>query len=220
MLFAPPQPPVAVPEQGVLVLGRSKQCDLTIVSPDASRRHAEIVSQDGAYTLRDLDSTNGTLVNGQRIQEHGLAPGDRIDIGGNLVTFCRIDAALDHVEPASGGDTKTRLMERPALGECIRGSLGEIPPFAVIQMLEMGRKSGVLEVDDGDVGPGRLWLAGGAPVHAETKGKRGFDAAICIANANSGRFSFEPGRAAPELTIHASATELLLEAARHVDESL
>lgn len=220
MLFAPPRPPVPVPEQGVLVLGRSRRCDLTIPSPDASRRHAEIVYQDGGYVLRDLGSTNGTYVNGRRVQQHALETGDRIEIGGDLVTFCRIDPALDAVDLADGGDAKTRLMERPALGECIQGSLAEIPPFVVIQMLEMGRKSGVLEVDEGDVGRSRLWLADGAPVHAETVDQRGFDAAICIANVSSGRFSFEPGRAAPEHTIRASATELLLEASRHLDENL
>jgi pSer/pThr/pTyr-binding forkhead associated (FHA) protein len=220
LLFAPPRPPLALPEQGTLVLGRSRSCDLTIVSPDASRRHAEIVCAQGRPLLRDLGSTNGTFVNGQRIREHQLATGDRIEIGGDLVTFCEIDPALDAAEAAEGGEAQTRMTERPALGECIRGSLAEIPPFAVLQMLEMGRKAGVLEVDEGEIGPARLWLVDGAPVHAETKGQRGFDAAISIVNAASGRFSFEPGRAAPEHTIRASATELLLEASRHLDEGL
>lgn len=218
MLFVPPRPPLALPAQGTLVLGRSKRCDLSIASPDASRRHAEIVGAEGGYLLRDLGSTNGTFVNGLRVQEHRLATGDRIEIGGDLVTFCEIDPALDAADAGEGGEAKTRLMERPALGECIQGSLAEIPPFAVIQMLEMGRKTGVLGVDEGEIGPGLLWLSNGAPVHAETKGQRGFDAAICIVNAGSGRFSFEPGRAAPEHTIRASTTELLLEASRQLDE--
>jgi hypothetical protein len=220
MLFVPPRPPLALPERGTLVLGRSRDCDLTIASPDASRRHAEIVCEPGSQLLRDLGSTNGTFVNGLRVQEHRLVTGDRIEIGGDLVTFCEIDPALDAAEASEGGEAKTRMMERPALGECIQGSLAEIPPFAVLQMLEMGRKTGVLEVDEGEVGPARLWLGDGAPVHAETKAQRGFDAAICIVNAGSGRFSFEPGRAAPEHTIRASTTELLLEASRHLDEGL
>ena len=111
-------------------------------------------------------------------------------------------------------------MERPALGECVQGSLSEIPPFAVLQMLELGRKTGVLEVGGGGIGLGRLWLVAGNPVHAETKDQCGFDAAISIVNVRSGRFSFEPGRATPDSTIQASATELLLEASRHLDENL
>ena len=65
----------------------------------------------------------------------------------------------------------------------------------------------------------RQLLASGAPVHADTKSLRGFDAAVAIANATTGRFSFEPNRAAPEKTIQASVTELLLEASRQLDES-
>ena len=219
MLFAPPLPPLVLPEEGSVVMGRSKSCDLTIPSPDASRRHAEIELVDQAYLLRDLGSTNGTFVNGAQIQEKQLETGDRIDIGGELVTFCRIDPGLEAPEAAdAAGEAKTRMMERPVFGECIRGSLAEIPPFAVLQMLEMGRKSGLLEIDDGDVGPGRLWLVDGNPVHSETKRQHGFDAAVVIVNASSGSFSFEPGRAPPEHTIRASVTELLLEASRQLDE--
>jgi len=218
MLFAPPLPPLALPEQGSVVMGRSRSCELTIPSPDASRRHAEIERVDQGYLLRDLGSTNGTFVNGAQVQEKQLETGDRIDIGGELVTFCQIDPGLEAPEAADAGEAKTRMMERPAFGECIRGSLAEIPPFAVLQMLEMGRKTGLLEVDEGDVGPGQLWLVDGAPVHSETKRQHGFDAAVAIVNASSGSFSFEPGRAAPEHTIRASVTELLLEASHQLDE--
>jgi hypothetical protein len=56
-------------------------------------------------------------------------------------------------------------------------------------------------------------------VHAETKSQKGFDAALTLVNAASGRFSFEPGCRAPEATIEASVTEVLLEATRLLDES-
>ena len=217
MLFLPPQPPVALGKKGSLVIGRSRTCDLTLASPDASRRHAEIVTLASGYLVRDLGSTNGTWVNGERIEERPLRSGDRIEIGGDLMTFCVVDPALETAD-ASAGEAKTMLMERPALGECIRGDLAEIPPFAVLQMLEMGRKTGVFQVETHE-GTGRLWLGSGAPIHAETKTLRGFDAAVAIVHATTGRFSFEPNRAAPERTIQASVTELLLEASRQLDES-
>jgi len=219
MLFLPPQPPLPLPEQGLIVLGRSKSCDLTIPSPDASRRHAEIHCEQGRYLLRDLGSTNGSFVNGKQIEERPLETGDRIGIGGELVTFCLIDPALDAQDATDDDRAATRMTERPVFGECIQGSLVEIPPFAVVQMLEMGRKTGLLELDATEVGVGRLWLREGAPVHAETKHQRGFDAAVSIANTSTGRFSFEPGRGSPEQTIRASVTELLLEASRHLDEN-
>jgi pSer/pThr/pTyr-binding forkhead associated (FHA) protein len=218
MLFLPPLPPSQLPAEGGFVLGRSRSCDLTLKTPDASRRHAEIVSVTGGYLIRDLGSTNGTFVNGDRIEERQLHTGDRIEIGGDLITFCEVDPALDAAEVDEGGEAKTMLIERPALGECIQGDLAEIPPFAVLQILEMGRKTGVLQVET-DSGTGSLWLVDGAPVHAETKSQHGFEAAMSIANATSGRFSFEPSRAAPENTVQASVTELLLEASRYLDES-
>jgi pSer/pThr/pTyr-binding forkhead associated (FHA) protein len=218
MLFLPPLPPTQLPDEGCFVLGRSRGCDLTLKSPDASRRHAEISALSTGYLIRDLGSTNGTFVNGERIEERELHTGDRVEIGGDLITFCQVDPALDAGEVTHGGEAKTMLMERPALGECIQGDLAEIPPFAVLQILEMGRKTGVLQVET-DSGTGNLWLVDGAPVHAETKSQHGFGAATDIVNATSGRFSFEPSRAAPEHTIQASVTELLLEASRYLDEN-
>jgi len=218
MLFLPPLPPSQLPAEGCFVVGRSRSCNLTLKTPDASRRHAEIAAGTAGYLIRDLGSTNGTFVNGERIEECELHTGDRIEIGGDLITFCQVGSALDTGEITDGGEAKTMLMERPALGECIQGDLAEIPPFAVLQILEMGRKTGVLQVET-DSGTGSLWLVDGVPAHAETKSQRGFDAAIAIANAASGRFNFEPGRATPEHTVEASVTELLLEAARCLDEN-
>lgn len=215
MLFLPPHPPVSVPSEGAVVIGRSRSCLVTLSSPDASRRHAEIVPVPAGHLLRDLGSTNGTFVNGERIEERTLASGDRIEIGNELVTFCHVDANLD--VPDEGDEAQTVMRERPALGECVQGDLTEIPPYAVLQMLELGRKSGVLLIES-DAGAGFLWLNEGAPSHAETKGQKGFDAALAIVTAESGRFSFEPNRVAPERTIEASVTELLLEAFRQIDE--
>uniref|UniRef100_UPI0034D98250 FHA domain-containing protein n=1 Tax=Armatimonas sp. TaxID=1872638 RepID=UPI0034D98250 len=47
----------------------------------ASRRHAQLVSENGGVALEDLGSTNGTFVNGQRITRVALALGDQIVIG-------------------------------------------------------------------------------------------------------------------------------------------
>jgi hypothetical protein len=217
MLFAPPQPPLTLPEKGAVVVGRSRSCDLTLPTPDASRRHAEIVSDGEIWLLRDLGSTNGTFLNGARIDAREISPGDRIEIGGDLMTFCIVDPGLDATSESTSDQAQTVLRERPVLGECVTGDLAEIPPYALLQMLELGVKTGLLELDTPD-GPGRLWLAHGSPVHAETKSLAGFDAAVAIANASAGRFRFEPGCESPDSTIAASVTELLLEAARTLDE--
>ncbi len=70
------QPQQIVVDNPPFVIGRSEDCDLTIESNRISRRHVEILHDDDGYKLRDLGSTNGTLLNGQRIEEARLCDGD------------------------------------------------------------------------------------------------------------------------------------------------
>jgi pSer/pThr/pTyr-binding forkhead associated (FHA) protein len=217
MLFLPPLPPLPLRPAEAVVIGRSRSCDLCLRSPDASRRHAEIALTASGWEVRDLDSTNGTFVNGERVTQHLLRPGDRIEIGGDAITFCEVGVGVEDRSGSATGEAQTMTVERPLPGETFQGSLAEIPPFAVLQILEMGRKTGCLQLETDD-GPGRIWLAAGAPVHAETKCLRGFDAAVAIVHASAGRFRFESGAQAAEQTIRATVTELLLEASRLLDE--
>jgi hypothetical protein len=69
------------------VLGRSRDADVQIEDPNVSRRHAEIVQEGSAYWLVDLGSTNGTEVNGRRVQRAQLDEGSRFTIGETTVTF-------------------------------------------------------------------------------------------------------------------------------------
>jgi hypothetical protein len=72
-----------------VVVGRSKDCDLQITDPNASRRHAEIRQEGSAFWLIDLDSTNGTTVNGHRTARAKLDTGDVITIGSTDLLFER-----------------------------------------------------------------------------------------------------------------------------------
>jgi pSer/pThr/pTyr-binding forkhead associated (FHA) protein len=217
MLFLPPLPPLQLRDGESVIVGRSRSCDLALRSPDASRRHAEIAPGASGWLVRDLDSTNGTFVNGERIRERPLRPGDRIEIGSDAITFCEVGVEIERLDAGASGEAQTMMVERPALGESFQGDLAEIPTFAVLQILELGRKTGCLHTET-DAGPGRIWLDEGAPTHAETKHQRGFDAAVAVVHAAAGRFRFEPGAQASERTIEASVTELLLEASRLLDE--
>ena len=71
------------------VIGRSSECDITLADSNVSRRHAEIRRIGDGYSLVDLGSTNGTEVNGQRIQETALMSGDVISVGTTEITFER-----------------------------------------------------------------------------------------------------------------------------------
>ena len=65
----------------VSTLGRSRDCDVVVPDPNASRTHAEIRHIGLDYFLVDMGSTNGTEVNGQVVKRHALAEGDRIVVG-------------------------------------------------------------------------------------------------------------------------------------------
>jgi Protein of unknown function (DUF3662)/FHA domain len=69
------------------VIGRSRESDVQISDPNASRRHAEIRREGGAFSIVDLGSTNGLDVNGKRTQRAKLSDGDRITIGTTDLVF-------------------------------------------------------------------------------------------------------------------------------------
>ena len=76
-------------DQRVIVIGRSSDCDVQLDDATVSRRHAEVRHIGDGYSLVDLGSTNGTEVNGQRIQETALMNGDVIAVGTTRITFER-----------------------------------------------------------------------------------------------------------------------------------
>lgn len=67
--------------QRELLVGRHHSCDVVLSDPTVSRRHARLVFRDGNWVLQDLESTNGTTVNGVLIGRCVLRPGDRLSLG-------------------------------------------------------------------------------------------------------------------------------------------
>ncbi len=90
----------------VTLVGRRTDCQLRIPISSVSRRHCELRMADGGLYLRDLGSSNGTFVNGHRLQgEAELTPGDLVSIG-SLVFVVRLDGhprAIDASEAARRG---------------------------------------------------------------------------------------------------------------------
>ena len=73
----------------VVVLGRSRECDITLDDANVSRRHAEVRRENGNWFVVDLGSTNGIEVNGKRTDRAKLEHDDRILLGKTEVTFER-----------------------------------------------------------------------------------------------------------------------------------
>ena len=63
------------------LVGRAPTCDVPIIDPTISRRHAELRCDDDGVQVRDLESSNGTFVNGARIESCRVSAGDRLTFG-------------------------------------------------------------------------------------------------------------------------------------------
>ncbi len=72
---------------GKVLIGRDPNAHVCLEEESVSRRHAIIVNQDGVDTVQDLESTNGTWVNDQRVLAKRLEPGDRLRFGNQIFNY-------------------------------------------------------------------------------------------------------------------------------------
>ncbi len=82
-------------EAAETVLGRSNQADLRLTDDGISRRHARILKADSDVVIEDLNSANGTMVNGELITQRVLKNGDKISIGASTVVRFSFNDTLD-----------------------------------------------------------------------------------------------------------------------------
>jgi len=74
-------------EESILRLGRDSASPIQIHDTEVSRQHAEIRRTEREYAISDLGSSNGTFVNGKRIERHELVSGDQIQVGRTLMLY-------------------------------------------------------------------------------------------------------------------------------------
>jgi pSer/pThr/pTyr-binding forkhead associated (FHA) protein len=67
-------------DRPLVVVGRDPRCDARLGSLRVSRRHCCMTQADGEVVVRDLGSTNGTRINGERVEVGRLRPGDELSI--------------------------------------------------------------------------------------------------------------------------------------------
>jgi pSer/pThr/pTyr-binding forkhead associated (FHA) protein len=95
------------------LVGRDEDCDVRIDHKSISKLHCVIVKTDGLLLLRDLGSTNGTRVNGQRVRRAALLPNDTLGIA-NLKYAVKFGVELEGAEPpAAPPDGKKDVSAAP-----------------------------------------------------------------------------------------------------------
>ena len=200
-----------------LVVGRASDAGIVLVEEMVSRRHARFLLSGHELMVEDLGSTNGTFVNGEKIQRSPLKEGDRVLIGTSILKVVTSDAAarssrkLEPPRPSMAPRGPARSMS---------GAIEEIPLPDLLQLLGTSKKSGVLVItSDDDVG--KIIMHRGIVTFAEINDGDvpPLKAAIRILAWSRGTFDFDPPeeRTLP-VTINLSVQELLMEGLRQIDE--
>lgn len=113
---------------GRLVIGRGPDCDLHIPHPSISRRHAEIECMpDGQWRVVDLDSKNGTFVNGARASQERLPPNAWLRFGDVHCEFGTLDADAAEAQARRWRDRRTQATAFTARIDAL-GQPGEASP--------------------------------------------------------------------------------------------
>ncbi len=203
-----------------LLVGRQPGADLLISEDLVSRRHARITYDGREVVVEDLGSTNGTFVNGQRIERASVREGDRVLVGETIFTLV--------VRRASTAASATQLRSILDLGDAertatsaIQGRLDEVPLMDLLQLVATARKTGVLVVRSG-AEKAELTLERGVVVACTLDGHPGLAPEKALFRPfawATGQFELQPrdpgGEAAPLMP---STDALLMEAARQLDE--
>lgn len=117
-------------EQQVCIIGASSAADVFIDNPFVSRMHAQIVVENDQYRVRDLDSRNGTFINGTRISGEGtrLRSGDRIELGeGQVVLKFQTRGTTLSLSTAPQKDAQALVVDEKSREVWVRGKELEAP---------------------------------------------------------------------------------------------
>jgi len=208
-----------------IVIGRSSELDMVLVEEMVSRKHARIALSNGVISIEDMGSTNGTFVNGEKVDNGTLHEGDRVLIGTNIlkvIATAADDQKQDLKSVAAGRVTARQRMSR-TVEEAPRmsGNLEEIPLPDLLQLFGTSRKNGVLILRT-DSREGRIFLSEGRVRFATIEGLEtvpSLKAVYRMLDWREGVFALDPPDTREfEHPVDAGAQEILMEGFRQQDE--
>lgn len=146
-----------VVNRDTFTIGSSDHNDLSIHDSTMSKRHCEISVGQSGYVIRDLDSTNGTFVQGVRISSAHLAPGCEIQLGKTRIIFCPLQDSNDI--PLSVHESFGKMLGR------------SIPMRRIFYLAETYSPADVTIMITGETGTGKEVLAEEIHNHSPRKDK-------------------------------------------------
>jgi DNA-binding NtrC family response regulator len=144
-------------ERKPLRIGKKEDNDFVLADNTVSRYHLAIEQRGDSFVLKDLDSTNGTSINGMRIKEAYLSPGDVISLGNTQIEFVAFDEKIQ-IEPS----TKT------AFGEMVGKSRKMRQIFGILEKIAPTLATVIIE---GETGTGKELVARAIHTHSLRKEK-------------------------------------------------
>jgi hypothetical protein len=156
-------------DAGELVIGRSSEQDMVLIEDMVSRKHAKLTLASDQITIADLGSTNGTFVNGEKVQRARLKEGDRILIGTSILKLVavarRSGSAVDAKAAQQNLEATAAAQEKRQGGRtAVQGRLEEVPLVDLLQLLSTSKKTGAIVIRG--YRSGRVHLRSGKVVSA------------------------------------------------------
>ncbi|MDA0837937.1 MAG: serine/threonine-protein kinase [Planctomycetota bacterium] len=118
-----------------MAIGRRSENDIPIRDLGASRIHAEIIKRGKEYVVRDNKSKNGTLLNGNPVDEERLEAGDRITIGGTVLAYYLDEVKSRWVGKKLGGYEIVNFLGKGGMGAVYKGRQISMERFVALKIL-------------------------------------------------------------------------------------
>lgn len=210
-----------LPDAGEVGIGRAQELDICLVEDMVSRHHAKLEIQAGQVILTDLGSTNGTFVNGERVQKCEVENDDRMLFGTSILRL--VDTALGP-NTAAPEPAQSQQATVVVATDAMSGELSDVSLDDLLQLLGGNSRTGVLTVHNGDMvatvslNKGRVYgisannLPHMAPIKVLSR----------MLRWQQGQFGFSDGGAhadGAQASDLGRADEALMEAARQNDEA-
>ena len=204
------------------LVGRLPGADLFLDDELISRHHARIHWEGEVPLVEDLNSTNGTYVNGMRVQRWRLAHGDLVNMGGSILKL------VAEIVPVSLAEARRKIeLEEPDTAEleppaAMQGRLEEVPLTDVLQLLGTTRKTGILVLRHGQESA-EVHFEGGLVQRCLVGGRSDLPAQAVFVRLlawRGGSFQLAPAAPSPGADGEGERVEqLLMEGLRQLDEA-